>query len=193
MNAEAIMEGILFAMGNSVDKQTLADSMELSLLEVEQCAERLSRMYEDENRGIRLIRLGDCYQLCTKEECYEALIRIAVKPRKPALTDIVMETLAIIAYKQPITKQEIEKIRGVSSDHAVNRLVEYGLVCEAGRLNAPGRPILFATTEEFLRRFRIADLEELPEPDAEKLAEIAREVEEETASEDAERLLQVNV
>ena len=90
-----------------------------------------------------------------------------------------METLSIIAYKQPVTKAEIERIRGVSSDHAVNRLVEYGLAYEVGRLNAPGRPALFATTEEFLRRFGVSSIEELPDLNPEVAAEIKQEVDEE--------------
>ena len=124
--------------------------------------------------------------MCTSESCYDSLIRIAARPRKPVLTDVVMETLSIIAYRQPITKMEIEKIRGVSSDHAVNKLVEYGLVYESGRLNAPGRPMLFATTDEFLRQFRVDSLDHLPVPDPERLAEIQEEVKEETGFYDEE-------
>ena len=93
---------------------------------------------------------------------YEGLIRVVKSPRKPVLSDVALETLSIIAYCQPITKVEIERIRGVKSDHAVNRLVEYGLIEEVGRLDAPGRPMLFATTEEFLNRFGVDSLKELP-------------------------------
>ena len=109
------------------------------------------------------------------------------------LTDVVLETLAIIAYRQPVTKTDIERIRGVSSDHAVNRLVEYGLVEERGRLNAPGRPILFGTTEEFLRRFRIEDPEMLPELSAEQMADIEEEVESETAAREAREMMNVEI
>ena len=100
--------------------------------------------------------------MCTKPEAYDYLIRIAKQPKKQVLTDVLLETLSIIAYKQPVTKIEIEKIRGVKSDHAVNKLVEYNLACEVGRLDAPGRPLLFGTTEEFLRRFSVQKLEDLP-------------------------------
>ena len=93
---------------------------------------------------------------------YEYLIRVAKQPKKYTLTDVLLETLSIIAYKQPVTKLEVEKIRGVKSDHAVNKLVEYNLVCEKGRLDAPGKPILFGTTEEFLRRFDIRSVDDLP-------------------------------
>lgn len=180
MNYEAMIEGILFTMGQPVEREALAMALELPEPMVESLTASLMEKYEGEEHGIKIIRLESSYQMCTKQECYEPLIKIASRPRKPVLTDVVLETLAIIAYKQPITKQEIERIRGVSSDHAVNKLVEYGLVCEAGRLNAPGRPILFATTEEFLRRFQLESLELLPVPDPEKLAEIQEEVAEET-------------
>ena len=102
-------------------------------------------------------------QLCTKGEYYEYLIKIAKTPKKFVLTDTLLETLSIIAYKQPITRLEIEKVRGVSCDHAVNRLLEFDLITEVGRLDAPGRPLLFATTEQFLRSFGVKSLEDLPE------------------------------
>ena len=117
--------------------------------------------------------------MCTKAAYYENLIRVASAPKKQVLTEVVLETLSIIAYKQPVTKMEIEKIRGVKSDHAVNRLVEYNLVYEAGRLDAPGRPALFATTEEFLRRFDVGSVQDLPDLGPEQEAEIKAEVEEE--------------
>ena len=116
--------------------------------------------YKEEDRGIAIIELEDSYQMCTKKEMYEYLIRIAKQPKRYVLTDVVLETLSIIAYKQPITKIEIEKIRGVKSDHAVNKLVEFNLVTEVGRLDTPGRPILFGTTEEFLRRFSVQSVDE---------------------------------
>ena len=104
---------------------------------------------------------------------------MASKPKKHVLTDVLLETLSIIAYKQPVTKLEIEKIRGVKSDHAVNKLVEYNLVCERGRLDAPGKPILFGTTEEFLRRFSIHSLDEFPSPNPEHVESFKEEAEEE--------------
>jgi len=118
--------------------------------------------WEKEHRGVNLISLEDSWQMCTRSEFYDYLIRIAKAPKKYTLTDTLLETLSIIAYKQPITKAEIEKIRGVSCDHAVNKLVEYNLVCELGRLDAPGRPLLFGTTEEFLRSFGVQSIDELP-------------------------------
>ena len=185
MTREAILEGILFAMGGSVEREQLAEAMEITPEEVDEAAAALKTSYEEQDRGIRLIRLAGAYQLCTAEGCYDTLIRLASKPKQPVLTDVIRETLAIIAYKQPVTKGDIERIRGVSSDHAVNRLVEFGLVEEKGRLNAPGRPILFGTTEEFLRRFQIEGCEVLPELDADQLAEIEAQVESETAKAEA--------
>ena len=109
-------------------------------------------------QGIQIIELEQSYQMCTKKEYYENLIQIALHPQKPVLTDVMLETLSIIAYKQPVTKAEIEKIRGVKCDHAINKLMEYELVRELGRLDAPGRPILLGTTEEFLRSFGVQAL-----------------------------------
>ena len=135
--------------------------------------------YDAEDRGLRIIELENAFQMCTKKEMYEYLIRVAKQPKRYALTDVQLETLSIIAYKQPVTKLEIEKIRGVKSDHAVNKLVEYNLVCERGRLDAPGKPILFGTTEEFLRRFSIQSVEELPSPNPEQVESFKEEAEEE--------------
>ena len=124
-----------------------------------------------------VIELDDAYQMCTKSEMYEYLIKIARQPKRHALTDVLLETLSIIAYKQPITKVEIEKIRGVSCDHAVNKLVEYNLVCELGRLDAPGRPLLFGTTEEFLRSFGVQSIDELPVLNPVEVEEFKQEAE----------------
>ena len=128
---------------------------------------------------MQIIELDDDYEMSTKSDMYEYLIRIAKQPKRHALTDVLLETLSIIAYKQPITKVEIEKIRGVSCDHAVSKLVEYNLVCELGRLDAPGRPLLFGTTEEFLRSFGVQSLDELPALSAVQVEEFKQEAEEE--------------
>ena len=144
--AKAAIEAILFAMGNSVEFGTIARALELEAPEVRRLVEEMAGEYLNEERGIQIIILENSCQLCTKKEYYEYLIRIAMHPKKITLTEVMLETLAIIAYKQPVTKAEIEKIRGVKCDHAVNKLVEYELVTELGRLDAPGRPILFGTT-----------------------------------------------
>ena len=133
--------------------------------------------YRQEGRGIGLTRFDNAVQLCTKAEMYEYLIKIAKAPRKMSLTDTVIETLSIIAYKQPITRVEIERIRGVSCDHAINKLLEYDLITELGRLDAPGRPLLFGTTEQFLRCFGVGSLEELPELSTVQIEEFKQQAE----------------
>ena len=176
---EAVVEAVLFAMGQSVEIRQLAAALEQSEQQAEAAAERLKERYANEVCGMQIMRLDDSYQMCTRTGYYENLIRVAATPKKQVLTDVILETLAIIAYKQPVTKADIEKIRGVKSDHAVNRLIEYNLVYEAGRLDAPGRPALFATTEEFLRRFGVSSTVDLPDIDPEQEEEIRTEVEEE--------------
>ena len=173
----AAIEAILFAMGTSVPLSVLAQALSLEEKETREAVEKLARSYEEEGRGIRIHALEGSYQMSTAPEMHEALIRVVVQPKRPVLTDVVLETLSIIAYKQPITKAELEKIRGVKSDHAVNKLVEYGLVEEKGRLEALGRPILFGTTEEFLRRFGISGLAELPVMNPDKRVDFAAEAE----------------
>ena len=203
-NYEAIVEAILFTMGESVELEKIAAALELDKKETKKIIENLMKEYEKPSIGMKIIELDGAYQMCTKSEMYEYLIRIAKQPKKHVLTDVLLETLSIIAYKQPITKVEIEKIRGVKSDHAVNRLVEYNLVYEAGRLDAPGRPALFATTEEFMRRFGIGTLSDLPNMDPEQEDEIRTAVEEElkfkleelgssNATEEAQELLEAAV
>jgi len=174
---EAIIEAILFTMGESVPLEKLADVLGLSTDETKNIIRKMMADYEKEKRGIQIIELEGAYQMCTKKEMYEYLIRIARQPKKQVLTDVLLETLSIIAYKQPVTRMEIEKIRGVSSGHAVNKLVEYNLVCEVGRLDVPGRPLLFGTTEEFLRSFGVNSIDELPQPEPEQVEEFRHEAE----------------
>ena len=176
---EAIIEGILFTMGESVEISNLAAALDLDRDKVRKLIHRMMERYECEDRGIQVIEIEDSVQMCTKKELYEYLIKIARQPKRHVLTDVLLETLSIIAYKQPITRLEIEKIRGVSCAHAVNKLVEYNLVCELGRLDAPGRPLLFGTTEEFLRSFGVQSIEELPTLDADQLEEFRQQAEEE--------------
>ncbi len=176
---EAAVEAVLFTMGDPVRLSLLAAAIGQCEGVTQQVVEKLQKRCEEENRGIQIIALEDSYQMTTRPEYYENLIRVAAAPKKQVLTDVMMETLSIVAYKQPVTKAEITRIRGVSSDHAVNRLVEYGLICEVGRMDAPGRPMLFATTEEFLRRFGLGSTADLPELGPEEEAMIEQEVEEE--------------
>ncbi len=176
---KAAMEAILFTMGRSVKIDQIAAVLGLEEKTIRQLAKEMMKEYEASARGIHMIELEDSLQLCTKAEYYEYLIRIAAQPKKHVMTDALLETLSIVAYKQPITKSEIERIRGVKSDHAINKLVEYDLIEEVGRMDAPGKPILFATTEEFLRSFGVSSLMELPMADPEQLEEIKEEAEEE--------------
>lgn len=173
------VEAILFAMGESVSLSKIASAIGKDETEAKRLLEELKKQYQKKERGIQLIELEDSYQLCTKPELYDYLIQVAKQPKKHVLTDVLLETLAIVAYKQPVTKIEIEKIRGVKSDHAVNKLVEYNLVCEVGRLDAPGKPLLFGTTEEFLRRFGVQSVEELPSIAPEQLEDFKEEAERE--------------
>ncbi|MDO4617432.1 MAG: SMC-Scp complex subunit ScpB [Lachnospiraceae bacterium] len=162
-NVKAALEAVLFAMGDSVELGKLAQAVGCSEKVTKEVLDELKEECDREDRGIRLLELEGSYQFCTKKEYFDCLITIAKTTKKPVLTDVVLETLAIIAYRQPITKGEIETIRGVKSDHAVNKLIEYDLVQELGRLDAPGRPILLGTTETFLRNFGLDSMEELPE------------------------------
>lgn len=173
------VEAILFAMGESVSLSKIASAIGKDETEAKRLLEELKKQYQKKERGIQLIELEESYQLCTKPELYDYLIQVAKQPKKHVLTDVLLETLAIVAYKQPVTKIEIEKIRGVKSDHAVNKLVEYDLVCEVGRLDAPGKPLLFGTTEEFLRRFGVQSVEELPSIAPEQLEDFKEEAERE--------------
>ncbi len=177
--AEAAIEAILFAVGDSVETEKIAKAIEQDTETTKKIIGHMMERYREEDRGIQITELEDSYQLCTKSELYEYLIRVAKQPRRPVLTDVVMETLSIIAYKQPITKMEIEKIRGVKCDHAVNKLIEYNLVKELGRLDAPGRPLLFGTTEDFLRHFGMHSLDELPEMNPVQIEDFKAEAEEE--------------
>lgn len=176
---EAIVEAVLFTMGKSVELRQLAAALGTDTERAEAAVRRLQSRYEAEKRGMQITQLEDSWQMATRAEYYENLIRVTATPKKHILTDVVLETLSIIAYKQPITKLEIEKIRGVKSDHAVNKLIEYNLVYEVGRLDVPGRPALFATTEEFLRRFGVGSTKELPEPAPGRIDEFRMEAEEE--------------
>lgn len=180
---EAVIEAILFTMGEAVEVERIAAAVEHDEDTIRRLIRNMMTRYEEEDRGIRIIELDGSLQLCTKPEMYEYLIKVAHVPKKHVLTDVMLETLSIIAYKQPITRIEIEKIRGVKCDHAVNKLIEYNLICEAGRLDAPGRPILFATTEEFLRYFGIESLEELPILNQETIDNFKEEAEREVMRE----------
>ena len=176
---EATIEAVLFALGDAVGTEKLAAAIGHDRETTRRIVHQMMDRYNSREGGMEIIELEDAFQLATRREYYEALIRVAKQPKKYVLTDVQLEVLSIIAYKQPVTRQEVEKIRGVNSDHALNRLVEYGLVGEAGRLDAPGRPILFGTTEEFLRNFGVRSTEELPSIQPDLVEEMKSQAEEE--------------
>ena len=177
---EAIIEAVLFTMGESVETDKLALAIGQDVATTRKFVRNMMDKYNAADRGIKIIELEDAFQLCTKAEYYENLIKVASVPKKHVLTESALETLSIIAYKQPVTRLEIEQIRGVKSDYAVNKLLEYNLITELGRLDAPGRPILFGTTEEFLRSFGLSSVDELPAISPEMIADFKVEAEKET-------------
>ena len=179
-NMEAAIEAVLFTMGTSVETSKLAAAIEQDEQTTRRLVRNMMDKYNAKDRGICIIELEDSFQMCTKKEYYDNLIRVVSQPKKHTLTDSALETLSIIAYKQPVTRLEVEQIRGVKSDYAVNKLLEYNLITELGRLDEPGRPILFGTTEEFLRSFGLSSVEDLPELSPEMIADFKLEAEQES-------------
>ena len=177
---EAIIEAVLFTMGESVETSKLALAIEQDVVTTAKLVRNMMDKYNNSDRGIKIIELEDSFQMCTKAEYYEQLIKVASQPKRHVLSEAALETLSIVAYKQPVTRIEIEQIRGVKCDYAVNKLIEYNLIQELGRLDAPGRPILFGTTDEFLRSFGLTSVEDLPVISPEKVADFKIEAEEET-------------
>ena len=173
------IEAVLFVMGDAVEIKRMVRAFEVSETEIRAAVSEMVTEMDDSSRGLTITEIDGAYQMCTKKEVYEYLLKIVAVPKESRLTDVQLETLSIIAYKQPVTKMEIEKIRGVNADYAVNRLVELGLVEEKGKLNAPGRPYLFGTSEEFLRRFGLKNLDGLPDIDSESAENLRMEAEEE--------------
>ena len=179
------IEALLFTMGTPVSVDAMAAAIGISREETLEAAGFLREEYENKDRGIRLIELDGSFQMCSSPQMYKYINALTHQPKKYVLTDVMLETLAIIAYRQPITRSEIEKIRGVNCSYPVNRLLEFGLIMEAGRLDAPGRPILFATTEEFLRAFGVSSPSQLPALSDEEMASLQREADEESVRKDA--------
>lgn len=168
---KSIIEAILFAAGRPVTKNEMVLALEISEEDVENMIQNMQEEYKNENRGIELIKVEDSYQLCTKKELYEYIYPVLDKRNKPNLSNAALETLSIIAYNPKITRAEIEAIRGVSADACVYKLLEYGLIEEAGKIDLPGKPMSYKTTNEFLRMFGYSSLEDLPELPRYKLDE----------------------
>ena len=176
------VEAVLFAMGDAVSVSTLAGALDASEEEVREAADLLSERLGERGSGLTLNWFEDSLQLSTKPEMSGYLIRVASEPKKPRLTPTLMETLSIIAFRQPVTRMEVENIRGVNSDFAINRLVSFDLVQEVGRKEIPGRPLLFGTTQQFLRSFGIRSVDELPRPDELQMEAFREEAEDEVSS-----------
>lgn len=172
---QAIIEAVLFASGDPIELERLADIVDVDKKSLREILKKMMDEYNFQRRGIRLIRMEDSYQLCTRGEYADYVSRLAEPPKKQNLSNAAFEVLAIVAYNQPVTRSTIEHIRGVNCDYVVNRLVERNFIEEKGRLDAPGKPILFGTTKHFLRSFGIEELCELPE--FEKLGQTAEDAE----------------
>ena len=168
---KAKIEAILFAAGRSVSKNEIMLALEISSEEIDEIISSMQNDYKEENRGIELIKIDNSYELCTKREMYEFIYPVLDKRNKPNLSTAALETLSIIAYNPQITRAEIEAIRGVSADACVYKLLEYGLITEAGKVDLPGKPMSYKTTDQFLKMFGYSSLNDLPELPRYKLDE----------------------
>ncbi|MDP4089133.1 MAG: SMC-Scp complex subunit ScpB [Bacillota bacterium] len=158
----SILESLLFVSGEPMKLRDIAEILECSQSHTKKILKEMMFVYEENNRGIKLVNMNDEYQLVTKPDNSEYVIKILKTGSRQALSQASLETLAIIAYKQPITRIEIDEIRGVKSDSAVTRLLDKKLIKESGRMDAPGRPILYSTTDQFLKNFNLQNIKELP-------------------------------
>lgn len=160
---KGIIEAILFASGRVITINELVSALEINRDDIITIVENMKQELEEQNRGIEIIKINDGYQMCTKKEYYEYIYPIFDKRNKPNLSNAALESLAIIAYNSGITRAEIESIRGVNSDATIYKLLEYNLIEEAGKLDAPGRPTTYKITENFLKMFGYSNLDELPD------------------------------
>jgi segregation and condensation protein B len=158
-----VLEAILFAAGEPIGLRTLADSLELKPSEIETALSELKSEYDYEMRGLRVVRMGNRYQMTTRSEYFEEIKKVFKSHSPSALSQAALETLAIIAYKQPVTRADIEQIRGVQSSSSLNLLMDRGFVRQAGKLDVPGKPIAYETTDEFLKLVGTEKLENLPD------------------------------
>ena len=163
MNINSVLESLLFVAGDGITKSQLSEILEISAEELQAEIERLKQFYAQNERGLTVSEYDEYVQLKTVEEHYGYITRLAESKRKQPLSVAALETLSIVAYHQPVTRASIEFIRGVSCDGPMSKLIERGLIEENGRLDAPGRPILYVTTKEFLRSFGLSSLADLPD------------------------------
>lgn len=168
---KSIIEAILFSAGRQVSDKELMIALEIPKEDLENIIVSMQEDYKNQNRGIEIIKVDNTYQLCTKKELYDFVYPILDKRSKPNLSNAALETLAIVAYNPKITRAEIESIRGVSADACMYKLLEYGLVQEAGKADLPGKPMTYTTTNEFLKMFGYTSLNDLPELPRYKLDE----------------------
>lgn len=159
---KAIIEGLLFTWGDPIELDEIAAVLEMNKIELEKILKELIDELDNNNRGLRIIRFDNSYQIGTRPEHYDWIKKLNYKKNTKALTNASLETLSIIAYKQPIIKPDIDAIRGVKSDRSITTLIERNLIKELGRMDRPGKPIIYGTTNEFLKSFGIESLEDLP-------------------------------
>ncbi len=165
MDKQCMAEAVLFGAGESVTVAEMSAALSIDIAAARETVLALAAKYDAEERGIKIIEIGDAFQMCSRETYADAVRAVTEPKRKRGLSVSALETLSVIAYHQPITKSRIEMIRGVDSDYSVSKLIERGLIEETGRLEAPGRPILYGTTEEFLRCFGLSSIDALPRVD----------------------------
>ena len=168
---QAIIEAMLFSSGREVTIKEIMNILEIGSEDIEKIMQNMKLKYESEDSGIELIKVEDSYQLCTKKDLYEYIYPLFDNRTKPTISNAALETLSIIAYNPKITRAQIEAIRGVGSDGTIYKLLEIGLIEEAGRLDAPGRPTMYKVTNQFMKMFGISSLDELPELPRYKLDE----------------------
>lgn len=159
---KSIIEGMLFAAGEPLKAEEISQALQITKSDVRKIIGSMIKEFDDQHRGIKIICFNDKYQMCTRPEHIEYIRRLMGPQSKQNLSKAAVETIAIIAYKQPIARQDIDSIRGVKSDRVIGSLIEKKLIKETGRLDAPGRPILYGTTDEFLKYFGLKNLSELP-------------------------------
>lgn len=190
MKLQKEIEAMLFAVGAPITVERLCELTGAEETEVRDAAARIESRLAAEESGIQLIHIEDGYQLCTKPDTGDAVKKALELKKAPPLSKATLEVLAIIAYNQPVTRSFVEQVRGIDSSYIVAGLVDKGLICERGQLDAPGRPVLFGTTDAFLRCFGLSSLDELPAaelPNPEQMTLEGKKTEEDPGSAPAEQ------
>ena len=170
-NSKSIIEAILFAAGRQVEVKELAMALEESSEKIIDEIEQLKNEYNENNKGFEIIKVNDSYQMWTRKDYYDYVAQILDKKSKPNLSNAALETISIIAYNPNVTRAQIETIRGVGCDGTIYKLLEYELIKESGKLDAPGRPTTYVVSDKFFKMFGLSSLDELPELPKYKLDE----------------------